>query len=272
MKTKKKGTTMKLNKLLLVFTVLMLAGLMLTSVCFAQDEEAPAAPTKLTLMGMLKQGGWAMWPLGLCSFALVAFAVLNFRQISMKKMIPPDALSQIRTAAANRDLGTLWQVSSGTDSFFTKGLSAGLRKINPDDPPASKGHMEEAIAETVSREESQVSFWINFLSLISAVSPMIGLLGTVSGMIKAFQKIGQSGMGKPELLAANIGEALITTATGLIIAIPALFFFFLFRNMLNKVIVTSEEHYSLILDDITGTGVTHLFESPAAQEQEETEA
>lgn len=264
---------MKLNKLLVVFTVFVLAGLMLASVCLAQDEAAaPAAPKKVTLWSLIVTGGWAMWPLGLCSFLMVAFAVLNFRQVSMKKMIPPAVLSQIRAAASRRDLGTLWKLSSGTDSFFTKCLAAGLRKINPDDPAASKGEMEEAIAESVGREESQVAFWINFLSLVSAVSPMIGLLGTVSGMIKAFQKIGQSGMGKPELLANNIGEALITTATGLIIAIPCLFFYFLFRNLLNRVIVTSEEQYSLILDDITGTGVTHLFEEAAPEAAAEGEA
>jgi biopolymer transport protein ExbB len=59
---------------------------------------------------------------------------------------------------------------------------------------------------------------------------MIGLLGTVSGMIKAFQTIAAGGMGKPELLAGNIGEALITTAAGLIIAIPAMISYFIFKN------------------------------------------
>ncbi len=273
---KKKGTKMKLKNLLNVVVLLFVIGMVLAPVCLAQDDAAaaPVAPKKITLWSLIVVGGWAMWPLGLCSLAMVAFAVLNFRQVSVKKMIPPDALSQIRAAATKRDLGTMWRVSSGTDSFFTKCLAAGLRKINPDDPAESKLAMEEAIGETVGREESQVAFWINFLSLISAVSPMIGLLGTVSGMIKAFQKIGQSGMGKPELLANNIGEALITTAAGLIIAIPCLFFYFLFRNLLNRVITTSEEQFSLILDDITGTGVTHLFEesAPAAATEEETEA
>ena len=71
---------------------------------------------------------------------------------------------------------------------------------------------------------------INYLSIIAQIAPMLGLLGTVSGMIKAFQKIGLGGMGKPELLASNIGEAMITTAAGLIIGIPAMFFYFYLKS------------------------------------------
>jgi len=78
-------------------------------------------------------------------------------------------------------------------------------------------------------------------------------------------------MGKPELLAGNIGEALITTAAGLIIAIPAMFFYFLFRNMLNRILQQAEEQYSVLLDDLTGTGLPIEVEeelTPPAQEGE----
>ena len=77
---------------------------------------------------------------------------------------------------------------------------------------------------------------------------MVGLLGTVSGMIKAFQTMGSQGMGKPELLAANIGEALITTATGLIIAIPAMFFFFYFKKGFGKTLATLGRNMSYLFD------------------------
>ena len=123
--------------------------------------------------------------------------------------------------------------------------------------------MEGAIAEAVGREEAQVSFWINFLSLFASISPMVGLLGTVSGMIGAFGKIGSGGMGKPELLAEYIKEALFTTAAGLMIAIPAIFAFFIFRNNLSRIIRDAEGEYSFLLDALTGT--TNLFaESEAA--------
>ncbi len=224
---------------------------------------APAAAKKMTLWDLIVVGGWAMWPLGGCSFALVAMIVLNYRQLGAARMMPPAALAQIRAAARAQDLQKTWEIASATKSLFTNALAAGLRHLDLARAEATKPKVESAIAEAVGREESQASYWINFLSLITAISPMLGLLGTVSGMIGAFQKIAGGGMGKPELLAGNIGEALITTAAGLIIAIPSMFFYFLFRNMLNRIMQRAEEQYSAILDDLTGTGLA-VEEPPAA--------
>jgi len=78
--------------------------------------------------------------------------------------------------------------------------------------------------------------WVNYFSILAQASPMLGLLGTVSGMIKAFSTMGREGMGDPTLLAGHISEALVTTACGLIIALPALFCYFVFRNRLTQLI------------------------------------
>ena len=83
--------------------------------------------------------------------------------------------------------------------------------------------------------------WIQYLNVIATIAPMVGLLGTVSGMIGAFQTIATGGMGKPELLAGDIGEALITTATGLTIGIPAMIFYFILRNRLDSRLEELEE-------------------------------
>jgi biopolymer transport protein ExbB len=90
--------------------------------------------------------------------------------------------------------------------------------------------MEKAMEEASVEETAAGLKPINYLSIIAQIAPMLGLLGTVSGMIKAFDKIGKGGMGKPEALAGNIGEAMITTATGLIIGIPAMFFYFFLKG------------------------------------------
>ena len=229
----------------------------------AAPAAAPAAAKKMTLWDLIVVGGWAMWPLGACSLAMVGLAALNFRQISRKKMLPEAAIAQLRIAAKEQNIETMVNVAAGTPSLFTNALLAGLRKFNPEDPEGSKPNVESAIAEAVGREESQAGFWINFLSLVTAMSPMWGLIGTVSGMIGAFQKIAGGGMGKPELLAGNIGEALITTAAGLIIAIPSMFFYFLFRNLLNRIIQRAELNYSLLLDDLTGSSFI-VEEAPPA--------
>ena len=266
--------------------VLVFAGILIGSIFsgFAQDQAAstppvaeaaadadtPKAPTKLTLLGMIKQGGWAMWPLGACSLLLVTMVVMNFMKVNTKKMMPPDILAEIFASAQNQDVGAVWQTTNANRSLFTDALAAGLRHINPEDLEGSKDKMEGAIAEAVVRQEAQAGFWINFLNLVAGIAPMIGLLGTVSGMIGAFQKIGQGGMGKPELLAGNIGEALITTATGLVIAIPAVFFYFLFRNNLNRILMQAEEGFSLVLDRLTGTGLGEIeIEEETEEEAEE---
>ena len=102
------------------------------------------------------------------------------------------------------------------------------------------------------------------------MSPMWGLLGTVSGMIGAFSKIGAGGMGKPEVLSKNISEALVCTATGLLIAITAMGCYFLFRNLLNTVMKTAEKAFTDILDTLMGMGTT--FTATPAEQQGQTSA
>lgn len=263
-----------------MLALLALAALLLPAVAVLAQEAPPPSPppgsepatpaaTKVTLWGMIQTGGWAMWPLGACSVGVVTMIVLNVRMVSRKNLLPLSVTMPLRAAAEQRDVGQMYSLCRAAPNLFTNGLLPGLRKINPEDPAASKQNMESAIAEAVGREEAQVSFWINFLSLFASISPMIGLLGTVSGMIGAFQKIGTGGMGKPELLAGNIGEALITTATGLIIAVPAIFAFFIFRNNLSRIVRDAEGEYSLLIDSLTGS--SNLFaETEAAPIENET--
>lgn len=229
-----------------------------------------ALPKKMTLWDLIVVGGWAMWPLGACSVGTVTMCILCIRMVSRRNLMPATVVEPLRAAAEQRDVGQMYSLCRASPCLFTNGLLPGLRKINPDDPAASKPDIESAIAEAVGREEAQVGFWINFLSLITGISPMLGLLGTVSGMIGAFQKIGMGGMGKPELLASNIGEALITTAAGLIIAIPSMFAFFIFRNALSRIVRDAEAEYSAIVDGLVGAG--NLFaESEKGAEPVENE-
>ena len=268
---------MKKNYAILALAILLLP----VGAAFAQDPPPPAPPadsTAATPAGE-KQSlwkryivplGWCGYPLALCSIGVVTMIILNVRMVTRKNLMPVGVVVPLRSAADQRDVGQMYSLCRATPNLFTKGLIPGLRKINPEDPAASKSNMEGAIAEAVGREEAQVSFWINFLSLFASISPMVGLLGTVSGMIGAFGKIGSGGMGKPELLAEYIKEALFTTAAGLMIAIPAIFAFFIFRNNLSRIIRDAEGEYSALLDALTGT--TDLFAehapAPAAIENE----
>ena len=108
--------------------------------------------------------------------------------------------------------------------------------------------LEETLAEHGAREASPLRTRLSYLNTIATIAPMLGLLGTVIGMIKAFGNIATVGMGKASLLADNISEALLTTAGGLIIAIPAMAFFFFFRNRVNDLMVVLEDTVGEIIE------------------------
>lgn len=246
---------MKIKSLLIIAAIALVSGLCWTPAGFAQDaedtESATPAPKKKTLLDTYKIGGWAMHPLLLCSIGVVSITILNLRSMNRKTLIPAEPVANIKAASQLQDYVKVAELAEATDSLVTTSLANGMRLFDPNDPEGSKPKVEEAVSEAMGRQEAKHAFWLNFLQLITAVAPMMGLLGTVSGMIGAFDKIGMGGMGKPELLAANIGEAMVTTAAGLIVAIPSMFAYFLFRNYLNKLLSEAEEHITVVLDNLT---------------------
>ena len=121
--------------------------------------------------------------------------------------------------------------------------------------------VEHCIEEASTEQVTQYMKAIDYLSIIGATAPMLGLLGTVSGMIKAFQTIGSKGMGKPQELAGNIGEALVTTATGLIIAIPCMLAYYYFRNNFIKSTATLGRNIGALLDTLESGELPMGFES-----------
>lgn len=214
-----------------VWIVLLLgiAGAMLS----VQAQEPAAASVAvegagLTVGQMLKQGGWAMWPLGLFSSAMLFFIIRNAMLLRAKPLLRLDLKDDLAEKLSQADVPGAREICEANPSLMTSVLDAGLERISDDDfDPA---HINEAIEEAGNEQLVGYMRSINYLSIIGATAPMLGLLGTVSGMIKAFQTMASGGMGKPELLAGNIGEALITTATGLIIAVPAMISYFIFKN------------------------------------------
>jgi biopolymer transport protein ExbB len=257
---------MKIKTTFIMLLIAVVSGFGITVAVTAQEtpaapaaEEAVPPPKKKTLLDSYKIGGWAMHPLLLCSIGMVSICVLNARSMNRKTLLPPDVIASVKAASETQDYVKVVELAGASDSLFATSLTSGMRLFDPNDPEGCKPKVEEAIAEAMGRQESKHAYWLNFLQLITAVAPMLGLLGTVSGMIGAFDKIGMGGMGKPELLAANIGEAMITTAAGLIVAIPTMFAYFLFRNYLNKLLSEAEDNLTVVLDNLT---------TPIAEEQE----
>lgn len=213
---------------MLVAIIVPVATVLAQAAAPAADAQVAAAET-LTLGTLIKQGGWTMYPLGFFSMAAVYFVIRNSLLLREKNMLRGDLKPQIEALMSKRDVDGIRTLCRENECLLTAVLDAGMERIS-EEHEYDAAHIMAAIEE--AGNEQMVTFMkpINFLSIIGGTAPMLGLLGTVSGMIKAFAIIAQGGMGDPGKLAGSIGEALITTATGLVIAIPAMIAYFIFKN------------------------------------------
>jgi biopolymer transport protein ExbB len=228
--------------------MIFLTMIVMTGAAFAQAE-GTVTEQKTTLWQMILQGGWAMIPLGLMSTAMVYFIVQNSLALREKVLLRPDMLPDFIALMKDKKIVEAHTLCKENETLFTYVFQAGLERCSTT-REINFGKVKEAIEEASTEEVTSYMKPIDYLSIIGATAPMLGLLGTVSGMIKAFQTIGSQGMGKPEVLAGNIGEALVTTATGLIIAIPAMLFYYYFRNSFIKTTASLGRNIGGLLDTL----------------------
>lgn len=231
----------------LCFAGVLSTGTVLT--LSAQSDDAPAAAPAggASLLDLVAQGGWAMWPLGLLMLSMFYLIFHCWSQTAGGRFVAKD-LGVVSAQLQSRDFSAARASFEASDTALARLMTLALNKVRPERPDLNREGMEAAFVEGAEGEENAVSQWINYLNVIATVAPMVGLLGTVSGMISAFQTIGQGGMGKPEALAGDIGEALITTATGLVIGIPAMMAYFFFRNRLTTRMIGVGQTGGLLLD------------------------
>ena len=199
----------------------------------AESEEIADESQEKSLIDMYKAGGWAMIPLTCLSIGGFGLIVYNFVAVRPEPILNAAATVQIDEALAALDVEKAKTICQENPSPVTNIIEAGMNRVdvNNFDPEQVK----EAIEESSSEELAGPFVLINYLSVVGSLSPMVGLLGTVSGMVKAFNVIEAEGAGSAQALAGNISEALITTATGMIVGIPAMFFFFFFKNRYGKI-------------------------------------
>ena len=200
---------------------------LLASPVLAQSPapEAPAGEHGKTLWEQIKEGGWVMFPIGLCSIATLYLIGDGVIRTAPKKVAPPEHEQQIKELFRNGDYVGAYKFTKENPSPLNNVLRVGVSLLGEGKQIAEEGMMGE-----LAKENSAMQTYISYLSVIGVCAPMIGLLGTVTGMIKAFAKLGSSGIGDPSGLSAAIGEVLVATASGLIIAIPAFGAFYFLRN------------------------------------------
>ena len=238
-----------MKKGLFIITLLLVAGSVLAQGKGIETEAAAGLAENTSLISLIKTGGWAMWPLGLFSFAMTVLVIQNFINLRTKKLLHSEQMPELLEMMIGKKVKSALIYCRKHPSMFANTFGAGLERcIAGEVEHIDFNKVKESVEEASVEQMSQLMKPIDLLSIIGASSPMLGLLGTVSGMIKAFHTMGSQGMGKPELLAANIGEALITTATGLVIAIPAMFFFFYFKKGFQKTLATLGRNIGFLFD------------------------
>ncbi len=225
------------------FAPYALALLCLPTLLSAQEETESATESSMSLWGLIQQGGWAMYPLGACSLIMFFLIFYSWKETSRKKFYTTEQTSAASDAIATSDFDAGKAALESNNTLLGRALAPAMVKLQ-----TSHEKAENLFVENLEAEENAVSQWVTYLNVVASVAPMIGLLGTVSGMISAFQTIGRGGMGRPELLAGDIGEALITTATGLVIGIPAMIAYFILKNRLNTAMIATAQAGTEIIE------------------------
>ncbi|QPJ60424.1 MAG: MotA/TolQ/ExbB proton channel family protein [Candidatus Nitronauta litoralis] len=214
---------------------LVLTFLATASSALAQ-QKAPVVTTNWSLISIFQKGGWMMYPITLCSIFVVGIGIERAYSLRRKNIINPDFLRKVRTHWNWKDIQLGLQLCKTYDNALARILKAGLLRFG-----GKVDEIERAIEGAGQHEASLLTSNLRLLGAVANITPMLGLLGTVFGMIKAFNVISQSGTGNPGLVASGISEALITTAAGMLVGIPALALYHYFRGRIDSFVFEMEE-------------------------------
>jgi len=194
-----------------------------------------------------EKGGLMLLPIILCSIVALGIIVERFWSLKRNKILPSDLVPQVWKLSREEKLDAMairrLKVGSPLGAILAAGLSNSRfgREI-----------MKESIEEVGRQVAHDLERYLTALGTISAITPLLGLLGTVVGMIKVFSAIMSQGVGDPSVLAGGISEALITTAAGLAVAIPSLMFHRYFEGRVDDLVLNMEEESLKLIEMIHG--------------------
>ena len=196
---------------------------------------------------LLTKGGVVMIPIGICSIVALAIIIERFWSLRSQLIIPKQEIKRIEFLVTQGKLNEAieaCQFNSGNSSY-RKIILSGL------DNAGEKRHIIKEVVEEAGRQEVvYLERYLTMLGTIASITPLLGLLGTVLGMIKVFTTISSVGVGDPSVLASGIGESLITTAAGLTVAIPTVSFHRYFNRLIDRHVVALERSALIVIDHI----------------------
>jgi len=232
----------------------------------SQDDAAPVAEAHSeSVLDTIKNGGPLIILIWICivgtSVTMVTFIIQNIMSLRKDKLAPPALIQALQMTLAAGNYQEAWATCAVNKNYLANVLKAGLSRLG-----RGKEAVADAVAEHGLREATVLRTRNSYLSVIGVVSPMIGLLGTVIGMMGAFAVLGSSGMKNPGALAGKIGEVLLATASGLFIAIPAFVAYYVFRNVSQMCIVHADDVVNNLLldipyDELAGVQIGETFDA-----------
>jgi biopolymer transport protein ExbB len=197
---------------------------------------------------LIQSGGLLMIPILFCSVMAMGIVGERFWTLRKKKILPPEMVSQVWNLAKAKKLDAKTLRHLKDSSPLGRILANGLKSRS-----LGRDVMKESIAESGRQVAHKLERFLNTLGTIATITPLLGLLGTVVGMIKVFAAIVSHGVGDPAVLAGGISVALITTAAGLSVAIPCVIFHRYFDGLVDAYVLNMEEESLKLIEVIHGT-------------------
>jgi len=198
------------------------------------------------VLEILMAGGWAMMPILICSAVALAIILERFWSLRQKTVAPPELGEQVRTWARTRKLDPSHIDTLSKNSPLGELLAAALSVRN-----RSRDIIKERIEDAGRHVVHRLERYLNTLGTIALISPLLGLLGTVIGLIRMFLAVMVHGIGNAQQMAGGIGEALVCTAAGLVVAVPAYIFHRYFRSRVSNLVVVMEKEAIALLDELS---------------------
>ena len=192
---------------------------------------------------LVRSGGLFMWPLILCSIIAVAIFFERLWTLQERRVIPPDLSRRVWQLVETGKVSDKVIAALEQNSPMGRLLATGLNHHH-----RPREILRERLEDAGRHVVHDLERFLNTLGTIAGIAPLLGLLGTVTGIIKAFNAISAGGMGDPRLLSAGISEALVTTAAGLCVAIPAQIAFRYLRGRVDRVVVQMEKEATRFVD------------------------
>ena len=205
------------------------------------------------MIEIIVAGGWVMAPIILCSILALTIIAERFWALRRNNVIPPGVGQQVEDWAARHELDRRHIDQLRAGSAMGRVLAAALVNRH-----RSRDLIKEAVEDTGRHVVHELERYLNTLGTIAGISPLLGLYGTVIGMIQTFSAILEHGVGEANQLAGGISVALITTAAGLTVAIPSFFFYRYFKGRVAAYVVSMEEQAIILIEAIDRGNVAQL--------------